>query len=102
MYSDEDKLSPTGERCVPSLKPDWSPDLLLSSAYFCHMLVVRRSLVTELGGLRSEFDGSQDYDLMLRATEVARDGRARAGDPLPLAGAGGLDLGRPAGQAVGL
>jgi GT2 family glycosyltransferase len=72
LYSDEDKLSGSGERCVPSLKPDWSPDLLLSSAYFCHMLVVRRSLVAELGGLRPEFDGSQDYDLMLRATEVAR------------------------------
>ena len=72
LYSDEDKLNAAGERCVPSLKPDWSPDLLLSSAYFCHMLVIRRSLVTTLGGLRSELDGSQDYDLMLRATEVAR------------------------------
>ena len=72
LYSDEDKLSASGERCVPSLKPDWSPDLLLSSAYFCHLLVIRRSLVTNLGGLRSEFDGSQDYDLMLRATEQAR------------------------------
>jgi O-antigen biosynthesis protein len=72
LYSDEDKLSPAGERCVPTLKPDWSPDLLLSCAYLCHLLVVRRSLVEELGGLRSEFDGSQDYDLMLRATETAR------------------------------
>jgi GT2 family glycosyltransferase len=72
LYSDEDKISPSGERCVPSLKPDWSPDLLLSSAYFCHLLVVRRSLIAEIGGLRSEFDGSQDYDLMLRACEVAR------------------------------
>jgi len=72
LYSDEDKLNAAGERCVPSLKPDWSPDLLLSSAYFCHMLVIRRSLVTSLGGLRPEFDGSQDYDLMLRATEAAR------------------------------
>ena len=57
---------------MPTLKPDWSPDLLLSSAYFCHLLVVRRSLVVELGGLRPQFDGSQDFDLMLRATEVAR------------------------------
>jgi GT2 family glycosyltransferase len=72
LYSDEDKLSASGERYVPSLKPDWSPDLLLSSAYFCHLLVVRRSLVAEVGGLRPEFDGSQDYDLMLRATELAR------------------------------
>ena len=72
LYSDEDKLSPSGERCVPTLKPDWSPDLLLSCAYLCHLLVMRRSLVEGLGGLRSEFDGSQDYDLMLRATETAR------------------------------
>jgi GT2 family glycosyltransferase len=69
LYSDEDKLSPSGERYIPTLKPDWSPDLLLSCAYLCHLLVVRRSLVSEIGGLRSEFDGSQDYDLMLRATE---------------------------------
>ena len=72
LYSDEDKLSPSGERYVPTFKPDWSPDLLLSCAYLCHLLVVRRSLVEELGGLRTEFDGSQDYDLMLRATERAR------------------------------
>ncbi len=72
LYSDEDKLSPSGQRQVPTFKPDWSPDLLLSSAYLCHLLVVRRSLVEELGGLRSEFDGAQDYDLMLRATERAR------------------------------
>ena len=72
LYSDEDKLSPSGQRYVPTFKPDWSPDLLLSSAYLCHLLVVRRSLVEELGGLRPEFDGGQDYDLMLRATERAR------------------------------
>jgi GT2 family glycosyltransferase len=57
---------------VPTLKPDWSPDLLLSCAYLCHLLVVRRSLIEGLGGLRPQFDGSQDYDLMLRATENAR------------------------------
>ncbi len=71
LYSDEDKLSPSGVRYIPTLKPDWSPDLLLSCAYLCHLLVVKRALVDELGGLRSEFDGSQDYDLMLRATERA-------------------------------
>jgi GT2 family glycosyltransferase len=69
VYSDEDKIDNDGNRHMPSFKPDWSPDLLLSNAYMCHVLVVRRSLVTELGGLRSEFDGAQDYDLMLRATE---------------------------------
>jgi len=73
LYSDEDKLDDEGIRCTPSLKPAWSPDLLLSCAYLCHLFVVRHSLVDELGGLRSEFDGSQDFDLMLRATERARE-----------------------------
>jgi GT2 family glycosyltransferase len=72
VYTDEDKISPSGVRYVPTLKPDWSPDLLLSCAYMCHLLAVRRSLVCELGGMRSDFDGSQDYDLMLRASERAR------------------------------
>lgn len=72
LYSDEDKLDAHGVRCTPTLKPAWSPDLLLSCAYLCHLLVVRRSLTDALGGLRTEFDGSQDHDLMLRATEQAR------------------------------
>ena len=66
------RSTPAGERFDPLFKPEWSPDLLLSFAYICHLTVVRRSLVIELGGLRGEFDGSQDYDLSLRATEQAR------------------------------
>jgi GT2 family glycosyltransferase len=72
LYSDEDKTDETGALFSPAFKPGWGPDMLLSTAYLCHVLVIRRSLVQELGGLRSEFDGSQDYDLMLRATERAR------------------------------
>ncbi len=71
-YSDEDKIDAGGERFDPLFKPEWSPDLLLSFAYTCHLTVVRRSLLDELGGLRSQFDGSQDYDLALRASERAR------------------------------
>lgn len=71
-YSDEDKLDPRGGVCQPALKPDYSPDYLLSTAYFCHLTVVRRTIFDRLGGLRSAFDGSQDYDLSLRATEIAR------------------------------
>ncbi len=69
IYSDEDKIDEEGRRFMPAFKPDWSPDLLLSNAYMCHLFVVTRALLTELGGVRSEFDGAQDYDLMLRATE---------------------------------
>ncbi len=72
IYSDEDKLDETGRRVDPAFKPDWSPDTLRSYNYICHLLVVRRSLVTALGGIRDGFDGAQDYDLVLRATERAR------------------------------
>lgn len=66
LYSDEDKLDADGVRCDPIFKPGWSPELLDSCMYVCHFLAVSRSLFDSLGGLRSEFDGAQDYDLMLR------------------------------------
>ncbi len=69
IYSDEDKLDQDGVRCDPYFKPDWSPDLFRSSMYACHLLVLRRALVEEVGGFRSPFDFSQDYDLLLRVSE---------------------------------
>lgn len=72
LYSDEDKIDEHGERRDPTLKPDFSPDFLASSNYLCHLTVVRRSLLEEIGGLCSALDGSQDYDLVLRASERAR------------------------------
>jgi GT2 family glycosyltransferase len=70
VYSDEDKLADGQDaRIEPFAKPSWSPDLLLSLNYITHLTAVRRTLVTEVGGLRSGFDGAQDYDLLLRLTE---------------------------------
>ncbi len=69
VYSDEDKLDQDGQLYDPHLKPDWSPDLLTTQNYLCHLTVARRSLVEEVGGFRSEYDGSQDYDLFLRLAE---------------------------------
>jgi GT2 family glycosyltransferase len=69
VYSDEDKLDPEGRLVDPHLKPDWSPDQLLAQNYVCHLTVLRRSVAESVGGLRSKFDGSQDYDLLLRVTE---------------------------------
>jgi GT2 family glycosyltransferase len=66
LYSDEDKLTPTGERVDPFFKPDWSPEYFLSCMYTCHLGVYRTSLIRQIGGWRSEFDGAQDYDLVLR------------------------------------
>jgi GT2 family glycosyltransferase len=72
IYSDEDKLDPEGGRVEPFYKPQWSPDLLLSINYLCHLCALRRSLVEEVGGFRPETDGAQDYDLFLRTAPRAR------------------------------
>lgn len=71
VYTDEDYLDRSGERVYPHFKPDWSPDLLLSHNYVTHLVVVGRTLFERAGGLRSEYDGAQDYDFVLRATESA-------------------------------
>lgn len=73
VYSDEDKIDETGARHDPFFKPDWSPDMFLSCNYLCHLSVIRKRLVDEVGGFRSEYDGSQDYDLFLRVTERIGD-----------------------------
>lgn len=73
IYSDEDKLSPDGKkRFDPHFKPDFSPDSLRSYNYICHLLVLKHRLLRKLKGLRLGFDGSQDYDLILRAADATR------------------------------
>jgi GT2 family glycosyltransferase len=69
IYSDEDKIDESGARSEPFFKPDWNPDTFLSRMYTCHFGVYRRALVEKLGGMRPGFDGSQDYDLVLRLME---------------------------------
>jgi glycosyltransferase involved in cell wall biosynthesis len=70
IYSDRDMISPEGGRYMHLFKPNWSPETLLSGNYVFHLMCYRRSLLNELGGCRSELDGSQDYDLILRAAET--------------------------------
>jgi cellulose synthase/poly-beta-1,6-N-acetylglucosamine synthase-like glycosyltransferase len=69
LYSDSDELSTAGERCNPFFKPDWNYELFLGQNYLNHLSVFRRDLVEEVGGLRPQFDRSQDYDLALRVVE---------------------------------
>ena len=72
IYSDEDKINEFNEFGCPFRKPEWSPERFRHQNYLNHLTVLRRQLFEDVGGLRSDFDGSQDYDLLLRATEVAR------------------------------
>jgi glycosyltransferase involved in cell wall biosynthesis len=69
LYSDEDKIDMDGNRSDPSFKPDWSPDLLLGTNYISHLGVYRKTILEEIGGFRKGYEGSQDYDLVLRFTE---------------------------------
>lgn len=73
IYSDEDKIHPGGLRSDPFFKPDWSPDQFLSHNYLCHFCVIKKEILPGTNQLRRDFDGSQDYDLLLRLTENLRD-----------------------------
>ena len=70
IYSDEDKIDENGLRYHPFFKPDWSPDTLLSQMYSSHLSVYRKDLINTVGGFRTGYDGSQDYDLALRISET--------------------------------
>ncbi len=70
IYSDEDKLDGAGTRHGAYFKPDFDPLLLLGQNYISHLCVFRRDLVTEVGGYREGYEGSQDWDLTLRVSEV--------------------------------
>jgi GT2 family glycosyltransferase len=72
VYTDEDKIDARGRHSGPFFKPDWSPERLRTQMYTCHLSVLRRSLVEEVGGFNPEFEGSQDWDLVLKVTERAR------------------------------
>ncbi|GEM_PF-1686341 len=72
IYSDEDKIDAQGNYSDPFFKPDWSPDAMMSIMYTCHLCCIKTDLIHSVGGLRSQFDGAQDYDLVLRTSEVAQ------------------------------
>ena len=87
LYTDDDKIDLEGNRYSPQFKPDWSPELLLSYCYVSHMKIVRRTVSEEVGHVRTGYDGSQDYDYVLRVCEVCpKDIGHIPKDSLPLAG----------------
>lgn len=69
IYSDHDIISADGVHSNPMFKPDWSPDLLLCQMYMGHLVGFKREVFDIVGGFQSEFDGAQDYDLILRMSE---------------------------------
>lgn len=72
LYTDEDKMSVNGNKFFqPNFKPDFNLDLLCTVNYICHLFVAKKELLEKVGLLRAEFDGAQDYDLILRCAEEA-------------------------------
>ena len=53
-------------------KPDFAPDNLLANNYICHFSVFSRELLESGELFRSQFDGSQDHDMILRLTAKAK------------------------------
>lgn len=72
IYTDEDKIDRGGHHSGAFFKPDWSPDRIRTQMYTCHLAVFRRSVVEEVGGFDPDFEGSQDWDLVLKVGERAR------------------------------
>ncbi|MBO7711789.1 MAG: glycosyltransferase, partial [Lachnospiraceae bacterium] len=72
IYSDEDKVTMDGRSYFqPHFKSDFNMDLLTSMNYFCHLVVVKRSLMEKAGQFDASFDGAQDYDFVLRCVEAS-------------------------------
>lgn len=70
IFSDEDKITPDGKRFSPVFKPNWDPDLMLQRNFVSHLGVFRSDAVRSVGGFRSGYEGSQDWDLALRVSEL--------------------------------
>ena len=74
IYTDEDKITTLDKpRFDPHFKPDFAIDTLRSNNYICHFSVFRKDLMEKLGGERSKYDGAQDYDIIIRMAEIAKN-----------------------------
>ncbi len=72
VYTDEDKFDNDTKFFIdPNFKPDYNVDLFRSHNYITHFFCVNKKIIDEVGGMRAEYDGSQDYDFMFRCIEKA-------------------------------
>lgn len=74
IYTDEDKIEGTKDRrCDPHFKPDFAIDTLRSNNYITHLSVFKKELMDKLGGFKDEYNGAQDFDIIIRATENTKN-----------------------------
>ncbi len=72
VYTDHEVVEEDGSSAWVFIKPDWSPELFRGVMYAGHLLVVRREAMVAAGGFRSEYDGVQDFEFLLRLSEWTR------------------------------
>ncbi|MFX4303564.1 glycosyltransferase family 2 protein [Alicyclobacillus tolerans] len=72
IYTNEDKINLKGKFCFPFYKKDWCVDLLLKSNYITHFSCYKKEVGEEIGWFRKGYEGSQDYDLVLRFSKKNR------------------------------
>ena len=71
IYTDEDKFEKVGgKRYEPYFKSDFAPDTLRANNYICHFSIFKKELMDKLGGFREDYNGAQDYDILLRMSET--------------------------------
>ncbi len=73
IYSDEDKINDKSIRFAPHFKSGWNRDMFYSHNYICHLVLLKKSVIDKVKGLRIGYEGSQDYDLLLRSLEYIKD-----------------------------
>ena len=73
IYSDEDKIDEDSKRFNPHFKSGWNPDMFFSQNYICHFVIVQKRIVDAVQGLRVGYEGSQDYDFLLRCLNHLKD-----------------------------
>ena len=73
IYSDEDKIDENDNRYSPHFKSGWNPDMFYSQNYICHLTLLKTDLVKRIGGFRKGYEGSQDYDLLIRYVDVIKE-----------------------------
>ncbi|BAF72682.1 glycosyl transferase [Sulfurovum sp. NBC37-1] len=69
LYSDEDKIDENSNRYMPHFKSGWNPDMFFSQNYITHLLIIKKEIIDKVGGFRKGYEGSQDYDLVLRCLD---------------------------------
>ena len=72
VYTDEDFYA-KGRHILAHFKPDFAPDTLRETNYITHFVCFKASLLHNISSpvFNSQFQGAQDYDLILRLSENA-------------------------------